>query len=398
MLAPEARRRKVRKHLQGFLDQFAGEADRTRRRFFRQAIGGIVCSGSLIVRRWCRWINDDRCHEPFYRQKRLLNQLGSEDWKPTLLRADYQRWAGTLVSADTPLLVDLTDLAKPRARKLPYLALVRDGSDPDERLVNGYWCLEIYARLPGKKMLPLLVQPYSIDDPAVLSENAQVLAGTEQVMAATAGKGVLVMDIGGDRGELLVPWIDRQYPFVVRQRGDRTVLLEGGSAMSVAEVAEHLLAAAAPAPLVWCKVFLPTRPAVPLWLVCHQTAGHERPLMLLTNLAVLSVVQARNVRGYYRQRWGCEEDVRWLKQEIGLEAWCVRRYHVLPTLLLLACWAMAFLTWMLLHAGRMLKKAVDKCPGYRQVRFVYYRVLRFLQELAFTVTVARLPPTRRQNG
>lgn len=274
------------------------------------------------------------------------------------------------------------------------MALVRDGSDPDERLVNGYWCLEIYARLAGKKMLPLLVQPYSIEDPAVLSENQQILAGVEQVLAATEGKGVLVMDIGADRGELLRPWIDQRRRFVVRQRGDRTVLLEGGTAMSVSDVAEHLLSATA-ASLAWCKVFLPARPHQPLWLVCHQAPGHDRPLMLLTSLAILGVVQARNVRTYYRQRWGCEEDVRWLKQEIGLENFRVRRYHVLPTLLLLAGWAMAFLTWMLLHAGRMLKKAVDKCPGYRQVRFVYYRVMRYLQELTFTLPVARFPPTRR---
>lgn len=305
MLDQDEKRRNVRKHLDRFLNSFAAEAEKMRAKFFRQALSGIVLSGGLVVRRWCRWI-PDRCKEPFYRQKRLLNQLGSDDWKPTLFRDSYQRWAGSLLALDTPLVVDLTDLAKPRARKLPYLALVRDGSDPDERLVNGYWCLEIYAELPGKRMLPLLLRPYSIDDPAVLSENDQILQGVQEVFAAIGDKGVLVMDIGGDRGELLVPWIDQQRRFVVRQRGDRCLLLEGGSRMSVRELAEHLLQQAAPARLVWCKVFLPARPQVPLWLVCHQAPGHEQPLMLLTSLAVLSEVQAKNVRIYYRQRWGCE--------------------------------------------------------------------------------------------
>jgi len=39
---------------------------------------------------------------------------------------------------DTPLIIDLSDLPRPRARRLKYLGLVRDGSQ-DGRLVSGYW-------------------------------------------------------------------------------------------------------------------------------------------------------------------------------------------------------------------------------------------------------------------
>jgi hypothetical protein len=401
MLAPEAKRRKVRSELKEFLGRFAGGADKTRGKFFPQAVAGILLAGSLMVRRWCRWVTGDRCRHPFYRQKRLLNQLHSRDWDHAPLLSAYRHWAASMVQPDTALVIDLTDIAKARARKLPYLARVRDGSDQDHRLVNGYWCVEVYARLPGRKMLPLVLHPYSIEDPQVLSENQQVLAAVERVMAATGGRGVLVMDIGGDREELLLPWVDDERLFVVRQRGDRLVLLGNGpanrSAMSVADVAERLLHRAAPGRLAWTCVYLPQRPQVPLALVVHQSPGYERPMMLLSSLAVPSQVQAQNVRTFYRQRHGCEEAVQFLKQQVGLEGFAIRRYESFDRLFMLAMWAMAFLTWLLLERPRLLATATGKCPGSRQAKFVYYRALRFiqeLQELAFTLGLARLPPAR----
>ena len=41
------------------------------------------------------------------------------------------------------LVVDLTDVIKPYARKMEYLAQVRDGSA--KKLENGYWCCQMVA-------------------------------------------------------------------------------------------------------------------------------------------------------------------------------------------------------------------------------------------------------------
>ncbi len=34
------------------------------------------------------------------------------------------------IEPDTPIIIDPTDIAKPRARKMNYVSLVRDGSEP----------------------------------------------------------------------------------------------------------------------------------------------------------------------------------------------------------------------------------------------------------------------------
>lgn len=410
MVDLETRRRNVRDRLRAILNDFCGECsvDKTRRKFFNQAVGAIVMSGRLVVSKWCRWVHDN-CRERFYRQKRLLNQLHSDDWDPAPLLSAYQRWAGQFVQHDTPLLVDLTDLAKPRARKLKYLAHVRDGSDPDHRLVPGYWCIQVYARLAGNRPLPLVLHPYSIDDPAVLSENQQILNAVEEAREATDGRGVLVIDRGGDRIELLGPWTTANVPFVVRQRGDRIVLLEGDPQapagarprVTVRELAEKLVQQAGTDKPAWCRVYLPEYPDKPLTLVCRQSAGFDAPLMLLTNLAVPSEVQARNVLLYYRQRWSCEEAVEWLKQAVGLERFAIRTYESFPRLFMLAAWAMAFLTLLLMKPGRLayaVKEATRKRPGYRQIKFHYYRLLNSLQDLMFTLSFTGAPRPPPRNG
>ena len=45
-----------------------------------------------------------------------------------------------MINDDTPIILDLSDLGKPLAKKMDYLATVRDGSTG--KLVNGYWLVE----------------------------------------------------------------------------------------------------------------------------------------------------------------------------------------------------------------------------------------------------------------
>jgi hypothetical protein len=212
MLSKDARRRNRLLDLRQFLQIHCPLLDKTRSKFFGQSLLGILLSKSLIVARWLKHI-PDRCKRPFYRQKRLLNQLKSKHWDHQKLIQQYQQLWAKRIEPDTPLIVDLSDLARPRAKRLKYLALVRDGSDPQQRLVNGYWCIEIYAYWGKGRITPLCLHPYSIEDPAVLSENAEILKHMEQVFNATGGRGVLVMDIGADRDNLLIPWIDARRQF-----------------------------------------------------------------------------------------------------------------------------------------------------------------------------------------
>lgn len=97
---------------------------------------------------------------------------------------------------------------------MKHLALVRDGSEGN--LVTGYWCIEVYAHLGGKRVLPLALDVYSIDDPAVGSENVQIERVVDAINTDLQGNEVWIADRGFDRLEMYKMWLSRNCHFVVR--------------------------------------------------------------------------------------------------------------------------------------------------------------------------------------
>ena len=114
----------------------------------------------------------------------------------------------------------------------------------------------------------------------------------------------------------------------------------------------------------------------------------ENPLILMTTMNVENLQQARHVIWYYLQRWGCEESGRFLKTSIGLERFCLRRYDSIKRLMILAMFAMGFLTWILINRKRLTKSLFDMTSRFRQKsKFKYYRLLEGLQQ--FIILAAR---------
>jgi hypothetical protein len=135
---------KTRCLLNEFMTQIIATADRPRREFLCKQLGQYYFSGSLVVSELARWIRDD-CSDIFYRLKRLLNHLVSPRGNWTAAAQAYKKKSVKYIEPDTPIVIDLTDLAKPRAKKMKYLALIRDGSE--HKLVPGYWCMQVYVHL-----------------------------------------------------------------------------------------------------------------------------------------------------------------------------------------------------------------------------------------------------------
>ena len=404
-------RKKIRKDLlirktQRLLGEYLGpmleEVDKPRKRFLQQVIRGILLSGSLVMLEICRWVRDD-CSDLHHRDKRLLNHLVSPEGDLTAAVGRYRQAARSSIQADTALILDLTDLAKPRARKMPYLDLVHDGSE--NKLVQGYWCIEGYAYLPDKRILPLALDAYGIPDPAVGSENLQIQRVVTAVHQDLQGQGVWVADRGLDRLEACEMWFSLPAHFVVRQRGDRAIQTATGTRMILRDYIEHLDQYGSHSRghprIVFGRVYLPDYPDRPLSGVASWRGGHEEPLMLLTNLGIETIDQARQVLRYYRQRWACEEAAQFLKGRLGLERSCVRRYEAIRRLMILAMFAMGFLTWILLRSRDLTKRLCAWTSRFRRHRrFLYYRLLDGLQEFVrlHPLSLTNCPPGRSQNG
>jgi hypothetical protein len=241
----------------------------------------------------------------------------------------------------------LTDMAKPYARVLQGLGKVHDGSKPGKPIVSGYAVFESYVRLGRWQLLPLILEPMKAYTGAPTSENSEILRHVGRIHQATAGKGTWVMDRGFDRDELMLPWLKKQVAFVIRQRGDRHVLLADGRKMAITAVTASLQPPAWPrrwpkAGYTTCQpVWLPEAADQELLLVVRWRKPDGEPLMLLVSPAARK--PGRRAEWFvkaYRRRWGVEDATWGIKQRFHLEYFLVRTWMAIRRLLWLI--ALAF--------------------------------------------------------
>jgi transposase len=96
-----------------------------------------------------------------------------------------------------------------------------------------------------------------------------------------------------------------------------------------------------------------------LTLVVSRLAGNDKPMMLLTNLPVESLADAKRVLRFYIRRWECEEGIRFLKSQVSLEKIRTFRWSAIHRLVLLAVLVMIYLGW-LVEAHPCLKRTKKK--------------------------------------
>jgi hypothetical protein len=151
------------------------------------------------------------------------------------LSSQLAKMASQRVEVDTVLCLDRSDIRKEYAKKMEYLAPVQDGSTGEVHA--GYWLCDITgAQVNGTEIVPLYQKLYSAEAKEFASENAEVLAGIDQVRAHTQGRGIWAVDRGGDRKKLLEPLLERQERFVIRSTGKRLVIDRKDVKRSVAEL------------------------------------------------------------------------------------------------------------------------------------------------------------------
>jgi hypothetical protein len=342
--------KEIRRRLYAFARGVARPfTDARRQRFIEDMIPGLLISGHVHLSKVARAISpgDADIHGV---EKRLSRHLGSEHWDMSPVAMDLLTRSARMVTEDTLLTADLTDLAKLYARKLEGLGRVHDGSDPDKRIVPGYMLFEAYVRVGKWQMFPLILEPLRTYAGAATSENAEIMAYVLQIHEATQGQGTWLLDRGFDRDELMLPWLRNRLAFVIRQRGDRHVCLADGRRLAVTAVAAELQ------PVAWPRrrpkagytavkeVWLPEAPDQAMLLVAHWRRPNSEPLMLLVSPAARRPARRAEwfVKAYHR-RWGVEDATWGIKQRLNLESFLVRTWMSLRRLLWLVAWVFFWL-------------------------------------------------------
>jgi hypothetical protein len=354
---------KLRVQIHDFSGKLSPRLSKPIGRFVEQMLYGILVSKDVKLSQIGRALEESI--SPKKTEDRLSTNLNSDGLAGELL--DQVACLGSRrVQKDALLILDTSDIRKAYAKKMEYLARVRDGSKKE--LADGYWLCDVIAcQSGGNDIIPLYQSLYSAAAPEHQSENDELLKAVDTVTEHCGTRGIWVADRGMDRNNIYNPLLDRKLRFIVRMRGDRNLLFRGRCRLAediargcpsyyqevvvketAGEEKTYRLAYG------FRRVRLPGR-TEELYLVVVRGFG-EAPLMLLTNLplrrnrrVLWSVVEG------YLTRWRIEEAIRFTKQSYNLEDIRVLTYRRLCNLTALVLAASYFAA---VHLGDRLRLAV----------------------------------------
>jgi len=401
MLKRRALMESISSNLHNYLKKTGNNLSVPDRKFLRDSLVGLIRCGEPIVCQMARHLPNQRT-KFLSRLDRLESHLVKDSDFDNKIKSVLPNIWLPYIQDDTPIILDLSDIAKPLAKKMDYLATVRDGSTG--KLVNGYWLVELYASLTRKNPVPVLLEPFSHEEPYSPGQNPVVLAAVHKIFELTDKRGVLVVDRGFDGWVMFEDWLDNKYRFVARLVGNRHLLrFSGDSEQRQAEqwvpIRADLLAEQIPTPhrfdklikrhgkpsiritqIGWVKVRLPGRDET-LTLVVSRLAGKDKPMMLLTNLPVENLKDAKRIMRFYIRRWECEEAIRFLKSQVNLEKIRTFRWSAIRRLVLLAVLVMIYLGWLTEAHPNICDRLVSLSqPLSDNPDFLLYRLLGGLIE------------------
>lgn len=388
---------RVARNLRTRIGRFSGDLSKglclAAQRFVSEMVYGIQASESVLLTEVGRSLEEAiPLHKTEDRLSRNLQRPELED----TLQENLLRMASGRVGADTLLIIDPSGLSKKYAKKMEYLATVRDGSAQGE-LTKGYWLLGVVgADVRGDRLTPLLMDLYSQNADDFESENTQILNAIDRVRSAVNGRGIWAIDRGGDRGRLLDGLLARSCRFVVRLIGDRNLRdghgkvrnsLTMANGMRCSEqieiVTEDQGVSKRHRVCIGRKfVKLPKREE---WLMLVVIKGFgEKPMLLLTNAEDQTT---RAILEIYLTRWKIEESYRFLKSSYHVEDVRVRSYTGLRNVVALLMAAFYFLAVVLgtrFELSILLRKVLAKVRRFFEVpEFKFYALADGLFRILF---------------
>lgn len=386
---------KIKRQISLFCTHLSYGLPRPKRKFIHQMIYGIQASKDIKLSSITRALGEDI---PYIKtENRLSRQISSQDL--TQFIGDKLSEEGSkLISEDTVLALDLSDIAKEYSKKQENLSLVRDGSTGE--IKDGWYLIGVIGADPrGEKVIPLYGELYSQEADDFESENTMILKTIDRVRNKVADRGIWTLDRGADRKKIYERLLSKKLKFVIRLAGKRDLKEEE----SGRKVRSLTMAKKCPCRyrakvtirgevfkekelhIGWKRVKF-TFNDTPLALVVVKGYG-ELPLMLITNLEVKDEVDSLHILEVYLTRWKCEESWRFIKQSYNMEDVRLLKYIGLRNTVILVM-AIFFFISVVLKAGMklriLLKKVYEKAKRFFEIPpFKQYAICDGIHSILF---------------
>lgn len=363
-----------------------------KKKFISQMLFGIQASRDVKLSNVARSLDEEI--RLIKTENRLSRNAQKEDLTEQLNEKIIKQGCKKVLP-DTVLALDLSDIAKPFAKKMDYLANVWDGSEG--KVEQGYWILAVTAaNVDGEAILPLYSELYSYEKDNFPTENQRIIKVVREVSESTGKRGIWALDRGADRKILVEEFDKLKIRFVIRISGRRNLTNLSNEQEKVWDIARHIRCTESYKITIDkegykedIEVRLGKRTdlklkGVELSLVVIKGLGID-PLLLLTNVDK----EPKEILEIYLTRWKCEESFRFLKQEYHLEDIRVRRYNALRNTIVLVHAVFYFLSVYLgrsLKINILLKKILEKAKRFFQLPvFKHYAIADGIYRILFGV-------------
>lgn len=379
-----------------------------KKRFVSQALFGIQATRDIKLSNVARSLNEGI--DLIQTEKRLSRHLAAKDLTDDI-HDSLVKDASRKVTQDTVLALDLSDINKPFAKKMEYLANVWDGSEG--KVAPGYWiCEVIAAAVKGDEITPLYSELYSHEAAGFESENDQILKAVRTVNSFVKSRGIWTMDRGADRKILVGELGKMNLRFVIRAKGNRNMKDKDGNIKSTPDILRAMRYKERYSVTIDKEGFTETIElelavkhklfieGVEVSLVAVRGFG-KKPMILITNVDKTPC----EILEIYLTRWKCEESFRFLKHEYHLEDVRVRRYTALRNTIVLMHAVFYFVSVYLGRRMRLrilLDRIIERAKRFFQVpAFKHYAVADGIYRLLFNKRwneedVEEEPPDKKQ--
>jgi len=384
--------KKVQHQIARFSYRVTKGLTKPKRKFISQVLYGIQASRDIKLSNIARSLDEDI--ELLQTEKRLSRHMMSKDLTDNINNTliEESRWK---IREDTVLALDLSDINKPFAKKMDYLADVWDGSRG--KIASGYWICEVVAAgVKEENPIPLYSELYSHKANGFESENNQILKAIRAVSIHTQRRGIWTMDRGADR-KILVRELDKmRLRFVIRAKSNRLIKDHRGRARNISDILKtmkykesYTITIDREGYTENIEVRLAKRDNLTIEnakvsLVAIKGFGQE-VMLLITNVDK----SPKEILEIYLTRWKCEESFRFLKHEYHLEDVRVRRYTALRNTIVLIHAVFYFLS---VYLGRRLKmkillnKILERAKRFFQIPvFKHYAIADGIFRLLFNL-------------
>lgn len=379
-------------------------------RFLREALFGLLQGRSTLLSQIGRALDEPR--RLIHTEKRLSRNLASERYDDAAVEADYLRLVAPILrderSPRPVIAVDLTDIIKPRAKKMPFLSTVRDGSTGD--FGNGFNIISLEAVGVGGRRLPLLSRLFSKAAPGFKGQNETVLEAVAVVRPYVPDDAFWTFDSGFDGHDFFKCFEELGLAHAVRLSlpNDRFLHTPQGIE-KLSAVLARLLLPHAYKPQHKCGKLTGRRRVLQLGFVrdvhlsevtdrgsptyrpdkrryCLVVACGPRPeqdpLLILTTEDVMTSEDAGRVVEVYLSRWGVEEANCFTKQGFDLEDVRALTWTGLKRMVQLVQLAYGFLALLVHGPRKQVERIASGFKAFGPVpTYLYYRLLEGLGRL-----------------